>query len=176
MIPPPRSSMEATPATDGTSSGRGTLRDFPLVLAATVCGSRRSLRGRWETVTRCSQPGSSSSEPGRRQPAGRSPWSSSTGRTGGRSSTIIRRVIRASTAVLVLAAVAGCGSQGPNRIALVGATVIDGSGGDPRPDAVVMVRAGEIEAVVARAGFTLPKHTREIDVRGKWIVPGLIDA
>lgn len=85
-------------------------------------------------------------------------------------------MIRASTAVLVLAAVAACGSQGPNRIAFVGATVIDGSGGNPRPDAVVLVRGGEIEAVVPRAGFSLPKHTREINVRGKWIVPGLIDA
>ena len=85
-------------------------------------------------------------------------------------------MIRASTAVIVLAAVVACGTQGPNGLALVGATLIDGSGGAPRPDAVVLIRGGKIEAVTSRAGFTLPKHTTEIDVRGKWIVPGFIDA
>lgn len=85
-------------------------------------------------------------------------------------------MIRNSAAALVLAAVVACGTRGPNGIALVGATVIDGSGGDPKPDAVVLVRNGKIEAVTDRVGFSLPKHTTEIDVRGKWIIPGLIDA
>lgn len=85
-------------------------------------------------------------------------------------------MIRARTAVLALAAVAACGTGGPNRLALVGATLIDGTGGPPRPDAVVVIRDGKIETVASRAGFAVPKHTTEIDVRGKWIVPGLIDA
>jgi len=84
-------------------------------------------------------------------------------------------VIRAS-ALLGLLAVAACGPRAPTGVALVGAILIDGSGGPPRPDAVVVVRGGMIEAVTSRAGFSLPKNTAEVDVRGKWIVPGLIDA
>ncbi len=84
-------------------------------------------------------------------------------------------MIRASAVLAVLAAVA-CGSKRPTGVALVGATLIDGSGGPTRPDAVIVVRGGKIEAVSSRAEFSLPKNTTEIDLRGKWIVPGLIDA
>jgi imidazolonepropionase-like amidohydrolase len=69
-----------------------------------------------------------------------------------------------------------CGSKPPTGVALVGATLIDGSGGPARADAVVVVRGGKIESVSSRAEFSLPKNTAQIDVRGKWIVPGLIDA
>lgn len=58
----------------------------------------------------------------------------------------------------------------------MGATLIDGGGGPPRPDVVVVVRGGRIEAVTSRAGFTPPRNTTTVDVTGKWIVPGLIDA
>lgn len=70
----------------------------------------------------------------------------------------------------------GCRKSAPDGIALVGATVIDGTGGPPLHDAVVMVRQGTIEFVGPRAAFELPKETREVDVRGRWIIPGLIDA
>ncbi len=84
-------------------------------------------------------------------------------------------MIRAS-ALLGLLALAACGPRAPTGLALVGATLIDGSGSPPRPDAVVVVRGGRIEAVTSRAGFSLPKNTTQVDVSGKWIVPGLIDA
>jgi len=84
-------------------------------------------------------------------------------------------VIRASVAFALLA-VAGCGPRGPSGVALVGATLIDGGGGPARPDAVIVVRGGKIEAVTSVGQFTLPGNTTRIDVRGKWIVPGLIDA
>jgi len=61
-------------------------------------------------------------------------------------------------------------------VALVGATLFDGSGGPVLPNAVVVVRRGHIESVGTRAGFTLPAKTREVDVTGRWIIPGLIDA
>jgi imidazolonepropionase-like amidohydrolase len=84
-------------------------------------------------------------------------------------------VIRAS-ALLAFLAIVGCGSRAPAGVALVGATLIDGSGGPPRLDAVVVVRAGKIETVTSQTGFSLPKNTTRVDVQGKWIVPGLIDA
>jgi imidazolonepropionase-like amidohydrolase len=61
-------------------------------------------------------------------------------------------------------------------VALVGATLIDGSGGPALPNAAVVVRGGRIESVGVRTDFQLPSRTREIDVSGRWIIPGLIDA
>jgi imidazolonepropionase-like amidohydrolase len=62
------------------------------------------------------------------------------------------------------------------RVALVGATVIDGSGGEPIADAVVVLRADRIEAVGPRASVRIPRGARVVDVSGRWITPGLIDA
>ncbi|HEY8572022.1 amidohydrolase family protein [Phenylobacterium sp.] len=64
--------------------------------------------------------------------------------------------------------------QGP--VALVGATIVDGNGGAPIPDGVVLLRGDRIEAVGPRASVRLPRNARVVDVRGKWITPGLIDA
>jgi imidazolonepropionase-like amidohydrolase len=93
----------------------------------------------------------------------------------GRSFTTIRRAIRASGLAL-LAVVGACGDKAPTGFALIGATLVDGSGGEPRRDAVVVVRGGRIESVGAAAGFDVPDRTTAVDVRGKWIIPGLIDA
>jgi imidazolonepropionase-like amidohydrolase len=89
-------------------------------------------------------------------------------------------VIRASCLIagLVLPGLVlqGCSRKPPDGIALVGATLIDGTGGPPLSDAAIVVRQGRIESVGPRAAFTLPKETEQIDVRGRWIIPGLIDA
>lgn len=78
--------------------------------------------------------------------------------------------------LLVCAALGGCRDRTPEGTALVGATVIDGSGSAPIVDAVIIIRGTRIESVTPRAGFTIPKHTRTVDVSGRWIIPGLIDA
>ncbi len=81
-----------------------------------------------------------------------------------------------SLALAALVALGGCRDRGPEGLALVGATVIDGSGGTPLADAVVLVRGTHIEAIAPREGFKIPGHTRKVDVAGRWIIPGLIDA
>jgi imidazolonepropionase-like amidohydrolase len=83
-----------------------------------------------------------------------------------------------ATAFLMLALGPGvsCARAPADGVALVGATLIDGSGGPPLADAVVVVRRGRIESIGPRAGFTLPKRTVEVDVARRWIIPGLIDA
>ena len=75
-----------------------------------------------------------------------------------------------------VAATAGCRRPPPDGIALVGATMLDGSGGPPLPYATVVVRRGRIESVGTRSGFTLPPRTTAVDLSGRWIMPGLIDA
>ncbi len=82
---------------------------------------------------------------------------------------------RAASA-LGLSLLLACGQKEPNGVALIGATLIDGSGGPALPDAVVVVRGSRIESIGTRAGFQLPERTREVDVSGRWIIPGLIDA
>lgn len=70
----------------------------------------------------------------------------------------------------------GCKPGGQDGVALVGATLFDGSGGPALANAAIVVRGGRIESVGTRTDFQLPKKTREVDVSGQWIIPGLIDA
>ena len=60
--------------------------------------------------------------------------------------------------------------------AVVGGTLIDGTGGLPLAQAVVLVRDGRISCAGTRARCPVPRSARRIDARGKWVMPGLIDA
>jgi imidazolonepropionase-like amidohydrolase len=60
--------------------------------------------------------------------------------------------------------------------AVVGATVVDGTGAAPLRDGVVVVRGERIVTVGGRPEVSLPKGLRIIDGRGRWVTPGLIDA
>lgn len=86
------------------------------------------------------------------------------------------RAVTLVRAALALALLGACAEQGPPRTALVGATILDGRGGTPLRDGVVLVRGTTIEAIGSREDIPLPRGTREVDVSGKWIIPGLIDA
>ena len=69
-----------------------------------------------------------------------------------------------------------CKPGASDGVALVGATLVDGTGGPPLADAAVVVRRGKVESVGPRAGFELPRGMSQVDVTGRWIIPGLIDA
>lgn len=58
-------------------------------------------------------------------------------------------------------------------LAVTGATLIDGNGGVWK-DAVLLVEGKRIRA--AGREVKVPSHAKRIDAKGKWIVPGLIDA
>lgn len=60
--------------------------------------------------------------------------------------------------------------------ALTGATVIDVVSGRPIPDAVVLVRDGLIVSVGSAAELAVPAGANTVDLAGRWIVPGFIDA
>jgi imidazolonepropionase-like amidohydrolase len=59
--------------------------------------------------------------------------------------------------------------------AIVGATVIDGNGGAPLPNATVVIRDKRIAAVGPRASTTVPAGATVIDGAGKYVTPGFID-
>jgi imidazolonepropionase-like amidohydrolase len=57
--------------------------------------------------------------------------------------------------------------------AIVGATLIDGRGGDPVPDSVVLVTGQVIVACGKR--LPIPENVELVDAAGKYLVPGLVD-
>ncbi len=67
-------------------------------------------------------------------------------------------------------------SHPPPSFALVGGTLIDGTGRDPIPDAVVVLRDGEVACAGDRERCPLSDDTEPVDASGHWIIPGLVDA
>ena len=63
----------------------------------------------------------------------------------------------------------------PPIIALTGGTLIDGNGGAPVPDAVVLIQGRKILKAGSSAVVKLPEKAEKIDIRGKFILPGFID-
>ena len=67
-------------------------------------------------------------------------------------------------------------AQAPvTRTAIVGGTLIDGNGGAPVADAVVLIEGSRILNVGPRSAVTIPADARQIDARGRWLIPGMID-
>src|ERR1041385_4695441 len=83
---------------------------------------------------------------------------------------------KALPSLLVALLLGGCSAPAKDRIALVGVNVFNSADGQVLTDQVVVVHGTKIESVSPRAGFTLPKTAEKIDLTGKWVIPGLIDA
>jgi imidazolonepropionase-like amidohydrolase len=60
-------------------------------------------------------------------------------------------------------------------IALVGARLIDGNGGAPTEDAVVMLRGREVLATGPRSSTSVPDDAMVYNIDGRTVMPGLID-
>ena len=60
-------------------------------------------------------------------------------------------------------------------IAVVGGTLIDGTGKAAVEDSVIVFQDGRIQSVGKRGEVTLPRGAQVIDAKGKTILPGLID-
>ena len=70
---------------------------------------------------------------------------------------------------------ANCGSDA-NVVAFVGARIIDGTGAGAIDDAVIVVREGRIEAVGPSGSVDIPSGAERVDLTGRIIIPGLINA
>ncbi|MDH3546544.1 MAG: amidohydrolase family protein [Gammaproteobacteria bacterium] len=57
-----------------------------------------------------------------------------------------------------------------------GGTLIDGNGGTPVRDALIIIRDNRIETVTTRGDARYPADARVLNANGKFIVPGLMDA
>ncbi|HEX3877805.1 MAG TPA: amidohydrolase family protein, partial [Bryobacteraceae bacterium] len=68
-----------------------------------------------------------------------------------------------------------CAAALAQTIAITGATVIDGNGGAPKADAVIVIQDKRIASIGDRASAQVPVGAQVIDAAGKWVVPGFID-
>src|SRR5215470_7357840 len=80
--------------------------------------------------------------------------------------------------VLILISFAGPHAQrGAGGVtAIVGARLIDGTGGPAIDNAVVVVTGDRITAAGPRARVQIPQGATVVDAAGKTLIPGLVDA
>ncbi len=83
--------------------------------------------------------------------------------------------IAARTGMQDLAAKSSRNARTGGKVALVGATLVDGTGRAAIPDATVIVADGLIVAAGPSESIKVPLDAKSFDVRGKTIVPGLWD-
>jgi imidazolonepropionase-like amidohydrolase len=62
------------------------------------------------------------------------------------------------------------------RTAFIGGTLIDGTGAVPLPDAAVVVANGRFEWVGSTQDLDRAQELRLVDVTGKFLIPGMMDA
>ena len=78
-------------------------------------------------------------------------------------------------AVLLFVAGSGAAARGQTLV-LEGGTLIDGTGGPPIPDAVVVIEGSRIRAVGTREQVSYPGDAQVINTEGRTILPGLVDS
>jgi len=76
--------------------------------------------------------------------------------------------------LLALIVVSGSAADASVR-AFIGGTIIDGNGGAPIRDGVVLIDGNRIKAVGPRSQVAIPAGAERIDVIGKYVLPGLMD-
>ena len=94
------------------------------------------------------------------------------------------RLPRFARAARLVVFLAGCSARVPAQgtadtlahIAFTNATLIDGTGAAPAARQTILVNRGVIEEVFESGSRALPAGVRVVDLTGKYVIPGLIDA
>src|SRR5579872_3191342 len=83
----------------------------------------------------------------------------------------------ATTALGLWGPTSDVAAQGQQNIVVIqGGTLIDGNGGAPVPNSVIVITGNRITAVGRAGQVQVPAGAQVINAAGKWITPGLIDA
>jgi len=77
---------------------------------------------------------------------------------------------------VLLASIVAAQQQQTGITVIQGATVITGTGSPSIRNASIVIDAGRIRDVGPRNEVRVPNNAQVVDARGKWVVPGLIDA
>ena len=76
---------------------------------------------------------------------------------------------------LVYVGVRAQAPQAQQPLVIDGGTLIDGNGGAPVANSVVVMQGNRITAVGRKGAVNVPANARVIDATGKWVLPGLWD-
>ncbi len=76
----------------------------------------------------------------------------------------------------ILASIALVRSQKPAALVIEGGTLIDGNGGAPVQDAVVVIQGNKITSVSRKGQSAYPANAWIIKADGKYVLPGLFDS
>jgi hypothetical protein len=88
---------------------------------------------------------------------------------------MFKAALACGTALFLAAApMTATGAAQQPTLAITGGTLIDGNGGAPIANATILVAGNRITQV--GRNLRVPAGVQTIDARGKWVVPGLIDA
>jgi len=88
---------------------------------------------------------------------------------------MLRRAVRRALPVLLLATLGGAQDEGSGRKAFLGALILPGAG-DPIEDGALLVRYGRVTSVGSRWAGEIPDDAEIVELAGKVIVPGLVNA
>src|SRR6266516_3233303 len=67
------------------------------------------------------------------------------------------------------------GAQQPQALVVQGGTLIDGNGGTPLANSVIVIQGNQVTAVGAANQAQAPDGAQVVNASGKWIIPGLWD-
>ena len=84
------------------------------------------------------------------------------------------KTLRLASVALAATFALGCGPSGPPATAFTGATVWDGTGSPPMAGATIVVQEGRVVSV--EAGGDVPDGATVVDLSGRYVIPGLVNA
>jgi imidazolonepropionase-like amidohydrolase len=89
---------------------------------------------------------------------------------------ILRHACLASALFALIGSAVDGQAAAPQAIVIQGGTLIDGNGGAPVANSVVVIEQNRITAVGTAGNVNIPNGAQVIDASGKYVLPGLLDA
>ena len=87
----------------------------------------------------------------------------------------VRLLALPATALLAACGGSAAPPADPADLAIVGAQLIDGTGGEPVADAVILIDDGRVRAAGPSDAIEIPDGTEVVDAVGKTVIPGFVD-
>ncbi|MGO8789310.1 MAG: amidohydrolase family protein [Terriglobia bacterium] len=86
----------------------------------------------------------------------------------------MHRLVKMLLALALLPILAGAQTNS-EKVALVGARIIDGTGRPPLENATLIIAEGKVQAVGKKEAIEIPPDARKVDLTGKTLMPALVD-
>ncbi|HEX3485448.1 MAG TPA: hypothetical protein VHT51_10335, partial [Micropepsaceae bacterium] len=93
-----------------------------------------------------------------------------------RKSSVVALLLGSATAIGLSTATPVAGQGQGQALVIQGGTLIDGNGGQPLANSVIVIQGNRIVAVGRAGQVQIPAGAQIVNAAGKWVTPGLIDA